>query len=99
MDRGYACRGKVGDGRDCDEVGSGAAGVVVFKRRLEKLFARGFLVGRGLAPESGLGSFLPLSGVVVQRAGLAVGGWGGGPPAVHHLQYVGFPKGGNESKL
>ena len=35
MDRGYACRGKVGAGRDCDEVGSGTAGVVVFKRRLE----------------------------------------------------------------
>ena len=41
MDRGYACRVKVGAGRDCDEVGSGTAGVVVFKRRLEKLFATG----------------------------------------------------------
>ena len=27
MDRGYACRGKVGAGRDSDEVGSGGAGV------------------------------------------------------------------------
>ena len=39
LDRGYACRCTVGAGRDCDDVGSGAAGAVVFKRRLEKLFA------------------------------------------------------------
>ena len=41
MDRGYACRGKVGAGRDCDEVGSGATGVVVFKRRLENCLRQG----------------------------------------------------------
>ena len=45
MDRGYACRGKVGAGRDCDEVGSGTAGVVVFKRRLETVCDKGRMGG------------------------------------------------------
>ena len=54
-------------------------------------------VGPGISPWKWVGSLLPLSAVVVQRASSAVGGWGGGPPAVHHLQYVGFRKGGDES--
>ena len=72
MDRGYACRGKVGAGRDCDEVGSGAAGAVVFKRRLEKLFATRGRCGGSVRDK--LGSVPDQVGVCVEGCFVAEGG-------------------------
>ena len=52
-----------------------------------------FWLARGLAPGSGWGHFCLLVGWWSSEPAWQWGGWGGGPPAVHHLQYVGFPKG------